>query len=52
MSEEDLGNVEWDIVTQLQLAYVKKGWKAGPLSFCPKPLKFLFEIKSSVKLHL
>ncbi|KAH9532410.1 hypothetical protein CY35_19G092300 [Sphagnum magellanicum] len=52
MSEEDLGNVEWDIVIQLHLAYVKKGWKAGPLSFCPKPIKCSFEIKSSVKLGL
>lgn len=52
MSQEDLGNVEWDVVIQLHLAYVKKGLKAGPLSFCPKPIKKMFEIKSSVKLDL
>jgi len=52
MSEEDLGNVEWDIVIQLHFAYVKKGWKAGPLIFYPRPINFSIEFKSSVKLDL
>lgn len=54
MSEEDLGNVKWDIVIQLHLAYVKKRWKTGPgpLSFCLKPRTSMFQIESSVKLDL
>jgi hypothetical protein len=47
MSEE-----ERDIVIQLHLDYVKKGWKVGPVSLCPKPINFSIEIKSSVKLDL
>ncbi|KAH8932749.1 hypothetical protein BDL97_19G090300 [Sphagnum fallax] len=51
MSEEDSGNVEWDIVIHLHVAYVQKGWEFGPLS-SRNSRTDVFEIKSSVKLDL
>ncbi|CAM6055186.1 unnamed protein product [Sphagnum tenellum] len=51
MSEEDLGNVEWDIVIQLHFAHVKKGWNFGPIICCLN-INFSMEFNLSVKLDL